>query len=240
MAKKYNQTKSPVKGWIMGTLAGGLTALGYSALFPLYKWPHYLLMAAAVLVVGRVFQVMGGGLDTSTQAVAQDDLPATGNEQVDRIVQKGQDLLRQIQQENDLIPDPVLSEQIAQMSSVSNKIFRTVIEQPAKAPQIRRFLDYYLPTTLKMLRGYRTMDERKLQGAAADQLRDRIRSAMDVVVGAFNKQLQTLYKDDILDISTDIDVLETMLKQDSLVGQPFSPNWTPGAQGAQAQAKKEE
>lgn len=240
MAKKYKQTKSPIKGWIMGTIAGGVTALGYSALFPLYKWPHYLFMAAAVLVVGRVFQVMGGGLDTTQQLTAEEELPATGNEQVDRIVQKGQELLRQIRQEDELIPDPVLSDQIVQLGSISNKIFRTVIEQPGKAPQIRRFLDYYLPTTLKMLRGYRTMDERKLQGREADELRDRIRSAMDVVIGAFNKQLQTLYKDDILDISTDIDVLETMLKQDSLVAQPFQTSTSTGAGGAQAQAQKEE
>lgn len=240
MTKKYNQTKSPAKGWIMGTIAGGLTALGYSALFPLYKWPHYLLMAAAVLVVGRVFQVMGGGLDTTHQASTAEDLPVTGNEQVDRIVKKGQELLTQIRQEDDLIPDPVLSDQIVQLNAISNKIFRTVIDQPAKAPQIRRFLDYYLPTTLKMLRGYRTMDERKVQGAEANALRDRIRSAMDVVIGAFNKQLQTLYKDDILDISTDIDVLETMLKQDSLVSQPFTSPVGSGSAGAQAQAQKEE
>lgn len=240
MTKKYNQTKSPFKGWVMGTIAAGVTALGYSALFPLYKWPHYLFMAAAALVVGRVFQVMGGGLDTSKQAAVVDELPRTGNEQVDRIVEKGQDLLRQIQREDDLIPDPVLSEQIVQLGAISNKIFRTVIEQPSKAPQIRRFLDYYLPTTLKMLRGYRTMDERKVQGHEANELRDRIRSAMDVVIGAFNKQLQTLYKDDILDISTDIDVLETMLKQDSLIGQPFASTMSSGTAGAQAQAQKEE
>lgn len=237
MTKKYNQTKSPFKGWVMGTIAAGVTALGYSALFPLYKWPHYLFMAAAALVVGRVFQVMGGGLDTSKQAAAVDELPRTGNEQVDRIVEKGQDLLRQIQREDDLIPDPVLSEQIVQLGAISNKIFRTVIEQPSKAPQIRRFLDYYLPTTLKMLRGYRKMDERKVSGQEAENVKDKIESAMDVVIGAFKKQLNTLYQNDILDISTDIDVLETMLKQDGLSGQPISMF---GGAGAAAQQKKED
>ena len=39
-----------------------------------------------------------------------------------------------------------------------------------------------------------------------------------MVVGAFEKQLNTLYQDDMMDISTDIDVLETLLRQDGLVG----------------------
>ena len=123
------------------------------------------------------------------------------------------------------------------MESITNKIFRTVIEQPDKAPQIRRFMDYYLPTTLKMLRGYRKMDERKVSGQEAENVKDKIESAMDVVIGAFKKQLNTLYQNDILDISTDIDVLETMLKQDGLSGQPISMF---GGAGAAAQQKKED
>jgi hypothetical protein len=81
-----------------------------------------------------------------------------------------------------------------------------------------------------MLKSYRTMDEREIRGASADQVRRKIESAMDVVLGAFHKQLDMLQQDSMLDISTDIDVLETMLKQDSLIGSSF---------GA-AQAQKEE
>ena len=72
-------------------------------------------------------------------------------------------------------------------------------------------------TTMKMLTGYRKMDERKVEGKNADATRQQIRSAMDVVIKAFEKQLDTMHQDDLLDISTDIDVLETMLKQDGLI-----------------------
>jgi len=82
------------------------------------------------------------------------------------------------------------------------------------------------------------MDERDVQGREADDVKQKINSAMDVVLSAFKKQLSTLYHNDILDISTDIDVLETMLKQDSLTGQGFT--MSQAAAGAQAQAKKEE
>lgn len=234
--KKYSQSKSPVKGWIYGLLAGGATAALYSASFSLYKWPHYLLCGALALLVGRVAQIMGSGLDTSQKAPSMDELPETGNQQVDSVVKRGQDILAQIRRENELIPDPGLTRIIDEIESVSGKIFRTVIEQPGKAPQIRRFMDYYLPTTLKMLSSYRVMDQRRVQGREAEELRQKIESALEVVLGAFKKQLSTLYRDDILDISTDIDVLETMLKQDSLTGQPLQMQ---GGQ-AQAHAKKED
>ena len=232
---KYNQSKSPNKRWNFGLLAGGATAALYSGIFSLYKWPHYLLCAALALLVGRVAQIMGSGLDTSQKAPSMEELPETGNQQVDSVVKRGQDILQKIRQENEQIPDPGLTRIIDEIESVSGKIFRTVIEQPGKAPQIRRFMDYYLPTTLKMLSSYRVMDQRKVQGREAQELRQKIESALEVVLGAFKKQLNTLYQDDILDISTDIDVLETMLKQDSLTGQPLQMQ-----QGGQAQAMKEE
>ncbi len=236
--KRKNQSTSPVKGMIWGFVAAGVLALGYSALFPLNRLTDYLIMGAVALLGGRVASIMGSGLDTSQNAPAMTDMPTTGIAHVDELIERGQGLLRDIQLENDLIPDPVLSKQIDDIRKVSDRIFRTVAERPNKAPQIRRFMEYYLPTTLKMLKSYRTMDEREVRGATADQTRRKIESAMDVVVGAFNKQLDMLNHDSMLDISTDIDVLETMLKQDSLTDAGIGAYG--GAAQAQAQAKKEE
>ena len=120
-----------------------------------------------------------------------------------------------------MIPDEGLTEQMNQLDDVANRIFRTVAEQPQKAPQIRRFMDYYLPTTLKMLAGYRKMDERQVKGENAQATRTQVRKAMDTVIKAFNKQLDALYQDDMLDLTTDIDVMENMLRQDGLIGVDF-------------------
>ena len=234
---KADQSKSPFKGRVYGFLAAGLSSLAYAAIFPLSKWPHFLLMAAVALIVGRVAQIMGSGLDTSKQMQGMDDLPKTGNLQVDQIIERGRDILKQIVAENEKIPDPELSRQIDELESISNKIFRTVIEKPEKAPQIRRFMDYYLPTTLKMLQGYSLMDDRKISSREALNVKAKIESAMEVVIASFKKQLDTLYQDDILDISTDIDVLETMLKQDGLGAEQLSMR---GSASAAAQLKKEE
>ncbi len=209
--------KNGSKAYAIAFIAMGLAIVLYSVIFKLYRWQHYLIAAGVALLVGRVAFIMAQGVDTSKEAPAQHVIPKTGDAAVDTLVEKGQDMLAQIRKENDLIPDVDLSAQMDQLDDVAGRIFRTVAEQPAKAPQIRRFMDYYLPTTLKMLSGYRKMDERQVAGKNAEETRAQIRKAMDTVVKAFNKQLDALYQDDMLDLSTDIDVMETMLKQDGLI-----------------------
>ena len=220
MIKEETNVRKKGKGQalIVALIAAAAAIVLYSLIFKLFRWQHYLIAAAVALLVGRVAFIMAQGLDTTREAPAQQPIPKTGDSAVDSLVEKGQEMLAQIRRENDLIPDARLSERMAQLDDVADRIFRTVAEKPQKAPQIRRFMDYYLPTTLKMLAGYRKMDERQLSGGEAEKTRAQIQEAMDMVVGAFEKQLNTLYQDDMMDISTDIDVLETLLRQDGLVG----------------------
>ena len=213
MQKKKKESRAMV----YALLAMGVAVLLYSLIFPLIKWQHYLICAGVALLVGRIVYVMAQGLDTSKEAPVQQQIPKTGDAAADSLVEKGQEMMAQIREENEKIPDAELTEQMNRLDDVSSRIFHTVAEQPGKAPQIRRFMDYYLPTTLKMLQGYRKMEERHVSGQEAQNTRTQIRLAMDVVLKAFDKQLNALYHDDMLDLSTDIDVMETMLRQDGLV-----------------------
>jgi len=77
-------------------------------------------------------------------------------------------------------------------------------------------MEYYLPTTLKMVKGYRMLDERGVTGQEAVNARSRIDDALGVVLQGCEKMLDKLYQDDVLDLTTDIDVLEQMLKRDGL------------------------
>ena len=209
--------KNASKAYIIAFLVMGAVVVLYSLIFKLYRWQHYLIAAGIALLAGRIAYIMAQGVDTSKEAPVQQVIPKTGDTAVDSLVEKGQEMLAEIRKENDLIPDAELTAQMDQLDDVANRIFRTVAEQPAKAPQIRRFMDYYLPTTLKMLAGYRKMDERQVTGKNAQETRSQIREAMNTVLKAFDKQLDALYQDDMLDLSTDIDVMETMLRQDGLI-----------------------
>ena len=143
-----------------------------------------------------------------------EELPLSGDDAADAMISRGQEMLHQIREENDAIPDQVLSGQMDELEQLCVQIFKTVAEKPAKAPQIRKFMDYYLPTTLKMLASYRTMSNRGVSVNDMTEARSTVIRGMGMVLTACQKQLDNLYKDDILDVSTDIDVLEQMLKRD--------------------------
>ena len=160
---------------------------------------------------------MATGLDTSQKAPVQRPVQATGNPTVDQLVQQGLEMMTQIREENAQIPDEGLSAKIDELESISRRIFTTVADKPEKAPQIRRFMEYYLPTVLKMLTNYRKLGERSVTGENADKMKKTVEDAMDVVLEAFEKQHDQLYKSDVLDVTSDVRVLETLLKQDGLL-----------------------
>lgn len=211
------QNKKKKSGLSAGFIAAGVTVLLYAMLFGLKGWQNWVLAGGLAFLVGKVISIMSKGVDTSKAAPVQKPIEKTGDEAVDGMIEKGLELLRQINEENKKIPQPQLTKNINEIDATAREIFQTVAEQPQKAPQIRRFMEYYLPTTLKMLSGYSKMNERNVTGQQADETRRQIEDATKVVVQAFKKQLNNLYQDDILDISTDVDVLETLLKQDGLV-----------------------
>lgn len=150
------------------------------------------------------------------------EIPLTGNEAADSVITRGTEMLRTIKTENDLIPDGHLSDQMDSLAAKCEQIFRTVSAQPEKAPQVRKFMNYYLPTTLKMLANYRTMQQRGVSAAELNSARETTARGMDMVLTACQKQIDNLHRENMLDISTDIDVLEQMLKADGYMDTGFT------------------
>ena len=120
---------------------------------------------------------------------------------------------------NDAIEDEEISRRIDQLEDATGKIIDQVIAHPEKLPQIRKFMNYYLPTTLKLLNAYDRMGAAGVSGENIDGTMGKIESMMDTVVRAFDKQLDALFGDEALDISTDITVLENLLAQEGLAGE---------------------
>ena len=213
MAKKKGRRKQ----YIAGGIAAGVTGALYASLLPLNKPIHFVIFAALMALAGWVVYTMAGGLDVSQKAPAQRPTPVTGNPTVDQLVQQGMKMLSDIREENARIPDKTLSARIDELEDITRRIFSTVADKPEKAPQIRRFMEYYLPTVLKMLTNYRKLGERGVTGQNADKMKKTVEDAMDVVLGAFVKQHDQLYGSDALDVTAEAKVLETMLRQDGLL-----------------------
>ena len=125
------------------------------------------------------------------------------------------------------IADPGISADIVRLEQVSGKIFEAVKEDPKKLPKIRKFMDYYLPTTLKLLNAYDRMSATGVSGENIDGTLTKVEGMMRNIVAAFEKQLDSLYGADALDISTDITVLETMMAREGLTGQPLQAQTLP-------------
>lgn len=126
------------------------------------------------------------------------------------------------------IQDRDMLEKSVQIRGLTAAIFHAVREDPEKEQQISNFVNYYFPTTLKLLDSYADFEEKGYQGEKLTQTKDRIESTADTIIAAYQKQLDNLYLTDTLDVDTDIDVLETMLKRDGLSESDFGQTGTPG------------
>ena len=124
-------------------------------------------------------------------------------------------ILRDIRRANDRIADPALSAKITRLEEITAKIFKLVEEDPKKAGRIDTFLNYYLPTTQKLLHSYAEFESAGVEGENLKQAKQRIESTMDSIVKGFEHQLDELYKSDAMDVDTDIRVMESMLRRDT-------------------------
>lgn len=132
----------------------------------------------------------------------------------DEPLSPGHELLRKIQSESLRIGDEEISDRTDKIQSICAQMLAAADEQPDKAPMLRRFLNYYLPTSLKLLSSLRTMQQRGVSKAEVDKVRASALHGLDMVLTASQKQLDNLYRDEMLDVSADIDVLEQMLARD--------------------------
>ena len=123
--------------------------------------------------------------------------------------------LRAIRSANDRIADAVLSEKIDHLETVAGKIFREVEQHPEKQQQAATFLNYYLPTTLKLLDSYAKFEEAGIEGENLSRAQERIEETMDALIKGFDKQLDDLYRNEAMDIDSDIRVMENMLRRDT-------------------------
>ena len=131
-------------------------------------------------------------------------------------------LLRQLRQVNDAIPDPVMTAKISRLEELSARIFALAKQDPDKKAQLQKFMDYYLPTSLKLLNTYAQLSSQDVQGANITEAKQSIERSMDMLIKAFENQLDKLFQADALDVTTDIAALEGMLNLDGLTGSDFS------------------
>ncbi len=135
----------------------------------------------------------------------------------------GDDVIARIRRLNDEIDDAAVSERIDRIEQITASILRTLEDRPDRADDARRFMNYYLPTTLKLLESYRLMEKQSFQGENIQLSRRRIEEVLDKIVIATQKQQDKLFRSEALDVEAEISVLETMMASDGLAGTQGRP-----------------
>lgn len=151
------------------------------------------------------------------QQQAQPQKKSYGPE-VDAILEEGNRALSEMGRLYMSIKDPEIKAKINELMRVTDKITQDAIADPSDVPQIKKFMNYYLPTTIKLLNAYDRMSAQGIEGENLDKTMRSIEAMLDDAIVAYKKMLDSLFANQALDIETDIEVMNTMLAREGLAG----------------------
>ena len=126
--------------------------------------------------------------------------------------------LREIRALNDRIEDKSVSGKIDRIEVLTAGIFQLITEYPDRADAARRFMNYYLPTTFKLLESYSLMEKQPYQGQTIRASRQKIENVLDQIIHAIERQQDRMFQSDAMNVDADISVLQTMMSADGLIG----------------------
>ena len=162
-------------------------------------------------------------------AAAQEEFERTKNKvtvdgltpQMQAFVDQGNDYIEQMRQLDIAIDDEAVSNKIVAIEDVVGRILQRAIEEPRVVSGLGKLMDYYLPTTVRLLSAYDDLEDQPIQGETISKSRSEIEHTLDVLISAYEKLLDATFQDLSLDVSADIDVLHAMLAQEGLTSSPF-------------------
>ena len=207
MSKWQEKTKRPVLPVYMAALVWPIMAL----LVPIYTLGGLVLTAA--VSAGAYF----AGTKLCPTRVVRTYVPyATGSEDVDAMLADIQQKLDTLHSLNESLPDPQLSAAMTRMEKAGRSIVEVVEANPAKAKQVRRFANYYLPDAVNVLQQYAQLARQGVRGENAAAIRAEVEHNASSIATAFENQLDALYAAESMDLSADLTVLQNMLKGQGL------------------------
>ncbi len=207
----------------------GIVWLLWAIFGSLHRPIHYILAAVVSIVVYIVGKAI---FPDRSYSIKEEEKPKTEKKaepakeeakpayspEIQALISERDKAVSEMRRLNDAIKDETISAQIDRLETTTGKIVDAVVAEPTKQPQIRKFMNYYLPTTLKLLNAYDRMDSTGVSGTNIDGTKGKIEDMLETICTAFDKQLDSLYGAEALDISTDITVMEQMLAREGLGG----------------------
>ena len=205
---KIIRTRKPS---VLPYYAAALAFVVLCAVLPVYRlWALLAALGAAVLA-------FAGAKKICPPRVVETEVPFhTGVGDVDAMLTEMQQQLDTLHALNEALPDPQLSAAMARMEKAGRSIVETVEATPAKAKQVRRFANYYLPDAVNVLQQYAKLAKQGVRGENAVSIRAEVEHNAASIATAFENQLDALYAAESMDLSADLTVLQNMLKGQGL------------------------
>lgn len=183
---------------------------------PLYTLWHFF---TAALVTAAVWLAADRLIKPRVEYVPEPGPePVSHGAEADAILAQAAAARREMERLGASIADPAVGEKIDALAKLSDSIARDAVDDPSDAPQIKKFQEYFLPSTTSLLSAYQRMSARGVQGENSDRAKRDILQMLDTELAAFQKQLDSLYQNDVMDVDAEIKVMQSLLAREGLTG----------------------
>lgn len=190
----------------------------YTFIFGLHSMGQIILCAAISAAVYLAIKAKFPG-----QTVQEEEPPAapdTGDKQLDEWIVQGRTAAARIHQLNERIPGEALSATLTGIEQTSSRILARLEEDRSLLGRCRQFLDYYLPTTVKLLEQYVRLQDQGQRTGNIELAMQRIETMLEKIRDSFARQLDSLFEDEMVDVTAEIAVMEQLMQSSGLTGQP--------------------
>lgn len=154
--------------------------------------------------------------DKTIEVKAEDKAPVS---ELNAMIAEGQDCIRKLRNMNDNIAGEEISAKLFRLENLLKEIFEGLKEHPEQMPQMQKFMNYYLPTTLKLVAAYEEFDDLSAQSEEILEAKNEIEKTLDTINSAFEELLNRMFRETAFDVTTDAQVLQTMLAKEGLTSQ---------------------
>ena len=238
MYRKRRRGLSPI--WIFA-----LVYLGYSLVVPLIKFSAVLIgLGIASGAAAGVAAFVKEKLSDLAEERDADFVPAAAPQSVQEpapekpreedlsrysmpvqaVIKDGKLAMSEMNRLFGSIRNEEVRRKVSELMVVSDKIIQDAREDESDVPQIRKFLDFYMPTTLKLLNAYDRMDTLEVEGETTDRSKQNIVEMLDTTIAAYKKQLDALFGNQAMDIDAEIRSMKSMLEREGL-GEKTTLDW---------------
>lgn len=140
---------------------------------------------------------------------------------VEEAIRQGKEYMAALDRMRDSLGEEDVREKLARLDAVLESLFETLQKHPEQLSELERFMDYYLPTTMKLVTTYHEFTLVEFPGENIREAKKEIRQTLDTINGAFEKLLDDMYQDTAFDVMTDASVLQSMLAREGMTDGDF-------------------